>query len=239
MTQSTLVLAGINESQKEPSGRSRRIAKTEWPRIALRHEQGEPIKDIARDYGVTGPAIRYILNKAEVVRAEAPEVVADEPAPPPVEPAEDDYTAPLAQRLAEVSRACCAAVEVLWRGDGDTTAVKETLHQVGRAVAAIEIDLIKRGQAELRAREPIRQIEPSRLAPSEDLSQTAIKGTVKFFARDKGFGFVTPDDGSKDIFVHIAAVENSGLDALEPMQRVRLTTVKGPKGPMAETVELI
>jgi cold shock CspA family protein len=239
MRQTTLVLADAGESQKETGGRSRRIAKTEWPRIALRYEQGESIKDIAHDYGVTGPAIRYILNKVEAVRSDMPPEAGGEEEEPAVEPVSDGYTAPLAQRLFEVSRSCCAAVEALWKDQGDTTTVKDALHKVGRAVAAIEIDLIKRSQAELRAREPSREIDQMRFAPPEEAAPSAVKGTVKFFARDKGFGFVTPDDGGKDIFVHIAAVESSGLDALEPMQRVRLTTVKGPKGPMAETVELI
>lgn len=249
MTQNTLVLAATSASQKEAGGRSRRIAKSEWPLIAARYETGEAIKDIAGDYGVTGPAIRYILNKADLNKADgdeaaavqivAPPPVIEGPRASPVEPVPDDYTVPLAQRLAKVSRLCCASVEELLAGNGDLAATKDALHQVGRAVAAIEIELIKRGQAELRAREPRREMQLARAAQTEESTNSAIKGTVKFFARDKGFGFVTPDDGGKDVFVHIAAVENSGLDALEPMQRVRMTTVKGPKGPMAETVELI
>jgi cold shock protein len=66
-----------------------------------------------------------------------------------------------------------------------------------------------------------------------------IEGTVKFFNTEKGFGFVTPDDESRDIFVHMKALEKSGLGILEAAQRVRLNVKSGEKGPLAEGVELI
>ncbi|MDE1147394.1 MAG: cold-shock protein [Azospirillaceae bacterium] len=66
-----------------------------------------------------------------------------------------------------------------------------------------------------------------------------IEGTVKFYSADKGFGFVTPDGGGKDVFVHITALERSGVRALAPEQRVRLTTSMGQKGPQANRVEVL
>ena len=45
-------------------------------------------------------------------------------------------------------------------------------------------------------------------------------GTVKWFSDDKGYGFITPDDGSKDVFVHISAVERAGLNGLNEGQKV-------------------
>ena len=48
-----------------------------------------------------------------------------------------------------------------------------------------------------------------------------ITGTVKFFNADKGYGFIAPDDGGKDSFVHISAVERAGFATLEQNQRVR------------------
>ena len=65
------------------------------------------------------------------------------------------------------------------------------------------------------------------------------EGTVKFFNPEKGFGFVTPDDGGKDVFISARTLERIGLPTLEANQRVRLTTRMGQKGPMAESVEII
>ncbi len=66
-----------------------------------------------------------------------------------------------------------------------------------------------------------------------------VEGTVKFFNSEKGFGFVTPDDGGKDVFVSARTLERIGLASLESDQRVRLNTRMGQKGPMAESVEII
>ncbi|THV25099.1 cold-shock protein [Peteryoungia ipomoeae] len=62
----------------------------------------------------------------------------------------------------------------------------------------------------------------------------ASKGTVKFFNQDKGFGFITPEGGQKDVFVHISAVQASGLTSLAEGQQVTFDTEpdrmgKGPK----------
>ncbi|MCR6629300.1 MAG: cold shock domain-containing protein [Magnetospirillum sp.] len=62
---------------------------------------------------------------------------------------------------------------------------------------------------------------------------------VKFFSAEKGFGFVQTDQGGKDVFVHIKALERSGIKALESGQRVRVTTTLGQKGPQADTVAII
>ncbi|WP_373087213.1 cold-shock protein [Sneathiella sp.] len=66
-----------------------------------------------------------------------------------------------------------------------------------------------------------------------------VAGTVKFFNPQKGFGFVTPDDGGDDIFVHMKILEKSGLANLVMAQRVRLNVSNGEKGPTADGVEII
>jgi cold shock protein len=60
-------------------------------------------------------------------------------------------------------------------------------------------------------------------------------GTVKFFNATKGFGFIAPDDGSKDVFVHISAVERAGLGTLTENQKVSFELEKGNNGKTAAT----
>lgn len=65
-------------------------------------------------------------------------------------------------------------------------------------------------------------------------------GVVKFFNATKGYGFITPEDGDKDAFVHITAVERSGLDGLAEGQRVEYELVKGRNGKFAaENLKLV
>ncbi len=59
------------------------------------------------------------------------------------------------------------------------------------------------------------------------------QGTVKWFNGEKGFGFIAPDDGSKDVFVHYSEVQGSGFRTLEENQRVQFEIEQGPKGPQA------
>ena len=64
-------------------------------------------------------------------------------------------------------------------------------------------------------------------------------GTVKFFNATKGFGFISPEGGGKDVFVHATAVEAAGMRSLQEGQRVSFHAGHGPKGPRAENVQLI
>ena len=66
-----------------------------------------------------------------------------------------------------------------------------------------------------------------------------VEGRVKFFNAEKGFGFVCPDDGGKDVYISLRTLQRTGVSSLEPNQRVRLTTRMGQKGPMADRLELL
>ena len=59
-------------------------------------------------------------------------------------------------------------------------------------------------------------------------------GTVKWFNDSKGFGFITPEDGSKDCFVHFSAIQGSGFRTLAEGAKVEFDVVAGQKGPAAE-----
>ena len=61
-------------------------------------------------------------------------------------------------------------------------------------------------------------------------------GTVKFFNAEKGFGFISPADGSKDVFVHFAAIQSTSFKTLDEGQRVEFTIEQGQKGPAAANV---
>ena len=65
------------------------------------------------------------------------------------------------------------------------------------------------------------------------------QGTVKWFNAEKGFGFITPDGGGKDVFVHHSAIMTSGYRSLEENQRVSFEVTQGAKGPQAEQVQPI
>jgi cold shock protein len=68
---------------------------------------------------------------------------------------------------------------------------------------------------------------------------TAVEGAIKWFEPEKGYGFISPDGGGKDIFIHITALRRSGVTSLDPGQRVRVEVVEGKKGQEAERVTLI
>ncbi|RTG55571.1 transcription antiterminator/RNA stability regulator CspE [Serratia marcescens] len=66
-----------------------------------------------------------------------------------------------------------------------------------------------------------------------------IKGQVKWFNESKGFGFITPADGSKDVFVHFSAIQDQGFKTLAEGQNVQFSIENGAKGPSAANVTAI
>ena len=62
------------------------------------------------------------------------------------------------------------------------------------------------------------------------------QGTVKWFNQDKGYGFITPDNGGEDLFVHFSAIQGSGFRSLEEGEKVTYEVGQGQKGPQAQNV---
>ena len=62
------------------------------------------------------------------------------------------------------------------------------------------------------------------------------QGTVKWFNAEKGFGFIAPDDGSADVFVHYSEIQGKGFRSLEEDQKVKFEVGEGQKGPQAQNV---
>jgi CspA family cold shock protein len=65
------------------------------------------------------------------------------------------------------------------------------------------------------------------------------QGTVKWFNDDKGYGFITPDDGGKDLFVHFSAIQADGFRTLPEGAKVTYEAEQGPKGPNAANVNIV
>lgn len=74
---------------------------------------------------------------------------------------------------------------------------------------------------------------------SADVDGEEVDGTVKWFNADKGFGFITPSTGGKDVFVHVNVLRRSGMQTLQEGDQVRVTVRQGQKGPEAGKVEYL
>jgi CspA family cold shock protein len=65
------------------------------------------------------------------------------------------------------------------------------------------------------------------------------QGTVKWFNAEKGFGFIAPNDGGADVFVHYSAIDGKGFRTLDENQQVSYEVTQGPKGPQASSVRAL
>ena len=63
-------------------------------------------------------------------------------------------------------------------------------------------------------------------------------GSVKWFNDAKGFGFITPDDGSEDLFAHFSAIQSAGFKSLQEGQKVSFEVTQGPKGKQASNIKI-
>ncbi|MBA5725097.1 cold-shock protein [Bombella favorum] len=116
---------------------------------------------------------------------------------------------------------------------GTTVVVRVGQGPKGRQVAEVlSVDAsTATAEAPRRQSAPMRQ---ERFSPAPDLSQAEeMRGIVKWYNTTKGFGFITPETGGKDVFVHASALERSGLHGLSDGQPVGMKVVQGHKGPEA------
>jgi CspA family cold shock protein len=79
----------------------------------------------------------------------------------------------------------------------------------------------------------------SRLGAQQKGGDRMALGTVKWFNSEKGYGFITPDDGSKDLFVHFSGIEGDGYKSLNEGQKVEYQATQGQKGPQATKVRVV
>jgi CspA family cold shock protein len=82
-------------------------------------------------------------------------------------------------------------------------------------------------------------VEPGMGVDRHPRPSSTLEGAVKGFEPDKGYGFIAPDGGGKDVFIHITALRRSGIEMLGPGQRVRAEVVEGRKGLEADSIALI
>jgi CspA family cold shock protein len=117
---------------------------------------------------------------------------------------------------------------------GATLDVRVGPGQKGQQVTEIlSVDASTALQEQPRRPRPERPYQPPDQAAVEEI------GTVKFYAADKGFGFIVRDRGGKDIFVHASALNRAGISDLAEGQRVAVDMVEGGKGPEAVSIRLV
>lgn len=117
---------------------------------------------------------------------------------------------------------------------GTTLVVRIGQGPKGRQVAEIVSLDASTAEAENFAPQRPRPQQQQRFSPAPDMSSAEdVRGTVKWYNETKGFGFITPDDGGKDIFVHASALGRSGLETLMDGQVTNMKVVQGRKGPEA------
>jgi CspA family cold shock protein len=136
-------------------------------------------------------------------------------------------------------------VSVVERFGGGTPAAGAPIRvRTGRGPKGPQVaEITMLGEGTGAAPAPRRHAQGDRMGGAPASTQTVIpgqeiRGTVKWYNAQKGFGFITPESGGKDVFVHATALERSGVTELQPGQTVRLQVVSGKKGPEAGSVSL-
>jgi CspA family cold shock protein len=131
-------------------------------------------------------------------------------------------------------------VSVVERSGNSTVPPGATLEvRIGAGQKGQQVTEILNVDTSTAAQEPPRRARPERSYAPPDQATVEEMGTVKFYAADKGFGFIVRDRGGKDIFVHASALSRAGITELAEGQRVAVDMVEGAKGPEAVNIRLI
>jgi CspA family cold shock protein len=131
-------------------------------------------------------------------------------------------------------------VSVVERSGNSTVPAGATLEvRIGSGQKGQQVTEILSVDASTAAQEPARRARPERPHAPSDQASVEEFGTVKFYAPEKGFGFIVRDLGGKDIFVHASALNRAGISELAEGQRVAVDMVEGGKGPEAVSIRLI
>jgi CspA family cold shock protein len=144
--------------------------------------------------------------------------------------------------LADGSGDAFLHVSVVERGGHDSVAPGATLEvRAGPGQKGMQVTEILSVDTSTASQEPPRRPRPDRpgYQPSADRPTVQETGTVKWYNTTKGFGFIGPDHGGKDVFVHATALERSGIMGLAEGQRVTVDVADGQKGPEAISLRLI
>jgi cold shock protein len=103
-----------------------------------------------------------------------------------------------------------------------------------------EIRAIDGAKLDGRASAPLgTAAEPNEQFGLSSMGWSSMQGTVKWFNAEKGFGFIAPDDGSADVFVHYSEIQGSGFKTLDEGQQVEFEVGQGQKGPQAQGVRAL
>jgi CspA family cold shock protein len=131
-------------------------------------------------------------------------------------------------------------VSVVERSGNSTVPPGATLEvRVGPGQKGMQVTEVLSVDTSTATQEPARRPRPGPGHASSDQATVEEFGTVKFYAADKGFGFIVRDRGGKDIFVHASALNRAGINELVEGQRVAVDMVEGAKGPEAVSIRLI
>jgi len=121
---------------------------------------------------------------------------------------------------------------------GATLKIRVGQGQKGRQVD--QVVAVDESTAQRRPAAPMQRTRPSDAPRRQVDLSSAVEtvGTVKWYNPDKGFGFITPQSGGKDVFIHASVLERAGLGPLQEGQSVRMGVVQGMKGPEAGSISL-